>query len=83
MDDEVLELRFYNPASKATAILTFTPLLDSGQVNLNVSLRHDEGLSPLKAHRYASMWFKWGGKCLRDGLGDPPSLPALPSGWID
>jgi hypothetical protein len=82
MDDEVVELQFFNPSNSATVILTFTPYLDSGQVNVNVSLRHPEGLSPLKAHRYSSMWFKWGGKCLKQGVGDDPTLPPLPSGWF-
>ncbi len=82
-DTEYLEMEFFNPSNSANVILTFTPQLGSGQVRVGVSVRHEEGLSPLKAHRYSRMWLDWGGKCLKQGMGDDPSLPPLPSGWFE
>lgn len=74
------ELHFFNRMTGAIAVLTFANR-GGGVVNLNVSMRHEEGLTALKMQRFMALWKKWGFKCIKPGIEGSGELPSLPRGW--
>ena len=77
---EAFDLVFFHEMSGATAVLTFTNI-GVGSVRVNVSLRHDVGLTPLKMQRYVRLWQKWSNQAINTMV-EQSSIPMVPPGWF-